>query len=60
MTGVVFVSIALDGQISYVNYGFKTSRTSSSDAVNIAFQMDGDSTEEPYSVWIDKVTLTYW
>jgi hypothetical protein len=57
---VVFLSVTLDGQTSYVNYGFKTSRTASSDSVNVAFQMDGDSSEDPYSVWLDKVTLTYW
>jgi hypothetical protein len=28
--------------------------------IDIAFQMDGDSNQDPYHVWLDKVTLTQW
>lgn len=55
----LFVSVTLDGRTSYFNRSFGT-RTSSSNAVNVAFQTDGDYKQEPYSVWIDKMTLTYW
>jgi hypothetical protein len=28
--------------------------------LNVAFQMDGNYAQTPYSVWLDKVTLSYW
>ncbi len=28
--------------------------------IDVAFQMDGNSTQQPYNVWLDKVTLTTW
>jgi hypothetical protein len=28
--------------------------------IDVAFQMDGNSTQQPYNVWLDKVTLTAW
>ena len=28
--------------------------------INVAFQMDGDFAQHPYSVWLDNVTLSYW
>jgi hypothetical protein len=28
--------------------------------LNVAFQMDGDSSMHAYSTWLDKVSLTYW
>lgn len=30
------------------------------DGLNVAIQLDGDATQQPYSVFIDKLTLTYW
>ncbi len=28
--------------------------------LNVAVQLDGDATQQPYSVFVDKLTLTYW
>jgi hypothetical protein len=28
--------------------------------IDVAFQMDGDASQQPYNVWLDKVTLTAW
>ena len=28
--------------------------------LNVAFQMDGDYRQDPYSVWLDDISLSYW
>jgi hypothetical protein len=28
--------------------------------MNAAVQLDGDERQDPYSVWVDKMTLTSW
>lgn len=56
---VKFVSITLDGRTSYVNRSYGP-QNSSAKELNVAFQMDGNSSKTPYSVWLDKVTLTAW
>jgi len=30
------------------------------DGLDIAYQSDSNSTGTPYSVWLDKVKLTFW
>lgn len=30
------------------------------DQLTVAVQLDGDATQQPYSVFVDKLTLTYW
>jgi hypothetical protein len=55
----LFIAVTLDGQRSSFNQSFGT-RVGRSDGLNVAFQMDGDSRQDPYSVWIDKMSLTYW
>jgi hypothetical protein len=32
----------------------------SSSGVDIAFQADANMNATPYSVWLDKVSLTFW
>jgi hypothetical protein len=32
----------------------------SGEDINVAFQMDGNFRQAPYSVWLDKVTLSFW
>ncbi len=56
---VKFVSITLDGKTSYVNRSYAP-QGSSVQELNVAFQMDGNSSMTPYSVWLDKVNLTAW
>ena len=58
-TQVIYVAFTYDGVTHYVNRVY-TNRASSVHELNVAFQMDGDSRMEPYSTWLDKVTLTYW
>ncbi len=56
---LVFVSVTINGQTHYFNRQFDPMRTSASE-LNVAFQMDGNFRQTPYSVWLDKVTLTAW
>lgn len=56
---VKFVSVTLNGKKSYVNRTYN-SKTSGASEINVAFQMDGDKYQTDYSVWLDKVKLTYW
>jgi len=56
---VKFVSITLDGRTSYVNRAFWP-QGSGVQELNVAFQMDGNSSRTPYQVWLDKVMLTAW
>ncbi len=52
-----FVSVSINGQTHYFNKQFNPERMSAFE-LNVAFQMDGNSRQSPYSVWLDKVTLT--
>ncbi len=56
---VKFVSITLDGNTHYINRVYSP-KSSSTKEINVAFQMDGDKYMTDYSVWLDKVKLTYW
>lgn len=56
---VKFVSITLDGNTHYINRTYGP-RPSGSKEINVAFQMDGNKSQTDYSVWLDKVKLTYW
>ncbi|HWR37124.1 MAG TPA: Ig-like domain-containing protein [Clostridia bacterium] len=56
---VKFISVTLNGKKSYVNRVYAP-KSSGANEVNVAFQMDGDKYQTDYSVWLDKVTLTYW
>ncbi len=58
-TSTIFIGFTYDGVTHYIN------RTSSAklqnlNEIDVAFQMDGNSTMQPYSTWLDKVTLTAW
>lgn len=56
---VKFVSVTLDGSTHYVNRVYAP-KSSSTNELNAAFQMDGDKYQTDYTVWLDKVTLTAW
>lgn len=56
---VQFVSITLDGVKHYINRTYSPAPSSAKE-INVAFQMDGDKYQTNYSVWLDKVKLTYW
>ncbi len=58
-TQVVFIGFTYDGVTHYVNRTY-TAAGSGVNELNVAFQMDGDFRQDPYSVWLDKVSLTRW
>ena len=54
-----FVSVTLNGNRSYINRSFNTYGVHASE-LNTAVQMDGDSHQDDYSMWVDKMKLTAW
>ncbi|HEY6348930.1 MAG TPA: Ig-like domain-containing protein [Candidatus Angelobacter sp.] len=58
-TQTVFVALTIDGVKHYVNRAYNA-KAERSQEVNVAFQMDMDSSATSYSTWLDNVKLTYW
>jgi hypothetical protein len=58
-TQTVFVAMSLDGVTHYVNRAYNA-KAESTQEINVAFQMDADSSATSYSVWLDNVKLSYW
>ena len=56
---VSFISVTINGKKAYFNKGYWP-RSSSAKEINVAFQMDGNKYQTDYTVWLDKVKLTYW
>ena len=56
---VHFISITLNGVKSYVNKYYAPHATTIKE-LDVAFQMDGNSSQTSYKVWLDKVTLKAW
>lgn len=55
---VHYISITLDGKTTPVDMYFDPQQGWNQEDLDIAFQMDGDFRQDPYSVWLDNVTLT--
>jgi len=58
-TQVIFVAFTYDGVKHYVNRTYPA-KASSTNEMNVAFQMDQKGTPVAYSTWLDNVTLKYW
>jgi hypothetical protein len=56
---VKFISVTINGTKHYFNKSYDP-RSSSAKELNVAFQMDTTSSATGYSVWADKIKLTYW
>jgi hypothetical protein len=56
---VSFVSVTINGTKHYFGRSYAPKSTSAKE-INVAFQMDGNKYQKDYSVWLDKVKLTYW
>ena len=54
-----FVSVSMNGDMHYVNRDYPAGAVNSFE-MNPAIQLDGDSHQDNFSVWIDKMTVTYW
>jgi len=57
---VHYISVTVDGNTSPVDMYLGAESNFAGDGVDVAFQMDGDSQQNPYNVWLDQVTLTEW
>jgi hypothetical protein len=57
---VHYISVTLDGDVSTVDKYYNPQPHYSGSDLNVAFQMDGDYRQDPYSVWLDNFTLSYW
>jgi len=56
-----WIAVTLNGVKSYLNGSSAPhTGTGSYSHLNVAFQMDANKTATTYSVWLDKVALTYW
>ncbi len=55
---VHYISLTLGSQTYHVDRYYSYQPNWVMQGINVAFQMDGDSRQEPYNVWLDKVTLT--
>jgi hypothetical protein len=54
-----FITVTINGYKHYFNRSYSP-RSSSSSEINVAFQEDLNGSATDYSVWLDKVKLTYW
>lgn len=57
---VHYISVTLDGNVSPVDKYYNPQANYGGSDLNIAFQMDGDYRQDPYSVWLDNVSLWVW
>ena len=59
MGNVSFTAVSLNGSRQTINLSMPHVADSQS-GLDVAFQLDADLTPTLYSVWLDKVSLTYW
>jgi hypothetical protein len=58
-TKVRYISVQLNGTTWPLNlyYNYQAKTPWRFEGIDVAFQMDGDYEQDPYNVWLDKVTL---
>jgi len=56
---LLFQSISLNGQAATLNY-YETPTPTTWYGITINYQQDGNYKQQPYSIWLDKVTFAYW
>ena len=54
-----FLAVTLNGQKQYVNSTFWP-RANAGNELNVAFQLDSNYAGTEYSVWVDKISLSYY
>jgi len=57
---VHYISVTLDDNVMPVDKYYNPQPNYAGSDVNVAFQMDGDYRQDPYSVWLDNVSLSSW
>lgn len=53
-----YISVSVNGVTSTINQFFQPQANWTLEDINVAFQMDGNFAQQPYTVWLDEVTLT--
>jgi hypothetical protein len=56
---LMFTAVTLNGQRSVVNLSMQHTADSNS-GLDVAYQLDANGSGTPYSVWVDRVNVTYW
>ena len=56
---VIFTAVTVNGKRGVVNLSMPHT-ADSNNGLDIAYQSDANSAGTPYSVWLDKVSLTFW
>jgi major membrane immunogen (membrane-anchored lipoprotein) len=56
---LLFKSITLNGQTATLNY-YESPTPTNWYGITINYQQDGNYKQQPYSIWLDKLTFTYW
>jgi hypothetical protein len=56
---LLFQSISLNGQTATLNY-YESPTPTTWYGITINYQQDGNYKQQPYSIWLDKLTFTYW
>jgi hypothetical protein len=56
---LLFQSISLNGQTATLNY-YEVPTPTTWYGITINYQQDGNYKQQPYSIWLDKLTFTYW
>ena len=56
---LLFKSITLNGQTATLNY-YESPTPTTWYGITINYQQDGNYKQEPYSIWLDKLTFAYW
>jgi len=57
---VHYISVAVDGNVTPVDKYYNPQQQWPGADLNVAFQMDGDYRQDPYTVWLDNVSLSAW
>lgn len=55
---VHYISVSVNDQVYPLNLYYSDQPNWPMQDIDVAFQMDGDSKQDPYTIWLDKVTLT--
>jgi len=56
---LLFQSITLNGNKSTLNYSESPTSTSWY-GITVNYQMDGNASQQQYSIWLDSLNFTYW
>lgn len=56
---LLFESITLNGNTAALNY-YESPTSTSWNGITINYQMDGNSSQQGYSVYLDKLNFSYW